>query len=153
MSGVRKVLLRLIEQGLVLNVPGGYLLQREHLAAPAVLLLAGMRSELLRRIGEFSDQQSMASMLLGVFGSFARRDGDASSDIDLLLVGDAAESVEHAGDLAERVRTWTGNACGVVALSSADVSRMHRKKDRILHEWANDVVVIRGDISALRGRR
>lgn len=39
-SGVRAVLLRMVGEGLVLEVPGGYVLNRDHLATPAVELLA-----------------------------------------------------------------------------------------------------------------
>ncbi len=89
---------------------GGYLLNRDHLAAPAVLVLAGMRSELLRRIGEFTDQWEVAPLLLGTFGSFARRDGDADSDIDFLLVAKAKNSDEQAGNLAVTAHTATRRA-------------------------------------------
>src|SRR4051794_10747130 len=52
--GVRDVLARLVEQGLVDRQEAGsallYTLNREHLAAPAVAVLAGMRSDLVRRL-------------------------------------------------------------------------------------------------------
>ncbi len=148
-SGVRSSALRLVSQGSVLAVPGGYLLNRDHLAAPAVLVLAGMRSELLRRIGEFTDQWEVAPLLLGTFGSFARRDGDADSDIDLLLVAKAKNSDEQAGNLAERVRAWTGNECHVMVLTPADITRMQRAKEGILKEWDQDLVMVRGSIGVL----
>ena len=97
LGGVRHALERLVEQGVVHRVPGGYSLNREHLASPAVVLLAGMRPELLGRIGEISDAWDTTPLLLGVFGSFARRDGDSESDIDLLLVTKAKDADEQAG--------------------------------------------------------
>jgi hypothetical protein len=41
-SGIRRVLLRLVSESVVHEVPGGYLLNREHLVAPAVELLANL---------------------------------------------------------------------------------------------------------------
>lgn len=49
-SGVRSVLLRMVEEGLVLEVHGGYVLNRDHVAAPAVMLLASLHGELANRI-------------------------------------------------------------------------------------------------------
>jgi len=152
LSGLRLALLRMVDQGVVLAVPGGYILNREHLAAPAVLLLTGMRSEFMRRIGELSDSWSTAPLLLGVFGSFARRDGDATSDIDLLLVTTAEDADEQAGELAERVHAWTGNQCHVMTLTPADIRRMRRNKERILAEWDRDLETVRGGLAELKGR-
>lgn len=49
-SGVRSVLLRMVDEGLVLEVPGGYMLNRDHIAAPAVEMLATLHGELTSRI-------------------------------------------------------------------------------------------------------
>ena len=152
LGGVRHALERLVEQGVVHRVPGGYSLNREHLASPAVVLLAGMRPELLRRIGEISDAWDTTPLLLGVFGSFARRDGDSGSDIDLLLVTKAKDADEQAGELSGRVRTWTGNQCHVMALTPTDISRMRRNKEGILKEWDRDLELIRGNSDVLKGR-
>ena len=151
-SGVRLTLLRLVEEGVVLQVPGGYILNREHLAAPAVVLLAGMRSELLRRIRMLVDEWEEEPLLVAAFGSFARRDGDTESDIDLLLVTKAKNADEQAGELSERVRAWTGNQCHVMALTHTDISRLRRNKEGILKEWERDLETIRGDSDVLKGR-
>lgn len=151
-SGVRLSLLRLVEEGAVLKVPGGYILNREHLAAPAVVLLAGMRSELLRRIEVLVNEWTVEPLLVAAFGSFARRDGGTQSDIDLLLVTKAKNADEQAGALSERVRAWTGNACHVMALTPADLSRMRNNKERILREWDRDLEPIRGSANVLKGR-
>ena len=149
-SGVRLALLRLVEDGVVLHAPGGYMLNREHLAAPAVVLLAQMRSELLHRIGTMVDEWEAEPLLVAAFGSFARRDGDAESDIDLLLVTRAKNADEQAGELSERVRAWTGNECHVMALTPADIRRMRRSKESILMEWDRDLEPIRGTCDVLK---
>lgn len=151
-SGIRLALLRLVHEGVVRRVPGGYILNREHLAAPAVALLAAMRSELLHRIEEFVGTWHVKPLLVAAFGSFARRDGDSDSDIDLLLVAEATNAEERAGDLSERVRAWTGNECHVLTLTPSDLRRMRRSREAILREWERDLEVICGDVHVITER-
>lgn len=150
-SGVRLALLRLVDEGVVHRVPGGYILNREHLAAPAVALLAAMRSELLRRIEAFVTTSDVKPLLVAAFGSFARRDGDSDSDIDLLLVTEAENAEELAGDLSERVRVWTGNECHVLTLTPLDLRRMRHNREALLQEWERDLEVICGDVQVIEG--
>ena len=149
-SGVREVLLRMIDVGLVDDVPGGFVLNREHVAAPAVAMLADLHGELVRRIRSTVDDWGGEVSLVGLFGSAARRDGDSSSDIDLLLVSDA----EGIDDLIDRltglVRSWTGNRAQVIGMSSAELRRLRRSKEPIVARWDAEVVVICGDRRALR---
>ena len=149
-SGVREVLLRMIEVGLVDDVPGGFVLNREHVAAPAVALLADLHGELVRRIRSTVDDWGGEVSLVGLFGSAARRDGDSSSDIDLLVVSDA----EGLDDLIERltgqVCSWTGNRAQVIGMPSAELRRLRRAKEPIVARWDAEVVVICGDRRALR---
>lgn len=151
LSGVRLSVLRLVDHGIVEALPGGYRLNREHLATPAIVALARMRAELLNRIGEVADGWGEAPALLGVFGSFARRDGDAHSDIDLLLVSEAQQAPEQAGMLSEQVRVWTGNPCHIIVLKSSDLVRMRRHREGILDQWHRDIEEIRGDVTVLAG--
>lgn len=148
-SGVRSVLLRLIDVGLVQEVPGGYVLNREHIAAPAVELLARLHGELARRIRSAVDEWPTQPELVGIFGSAARRDGDTSSDIDVLVVTDDPDVNEQVDALAERIRSWTGNRAQVVARSPSDLARMRTAGEPILSEWNRDLVVIAGNRSAL----
>ena len=149
-SGVREVLLRMIDVGLVDDVPGGFVLNREHVAAPAVAMLADLHGELARRIRAAVDDWGGEVSLVGLFGSAARRDGDSSSDIDLLLVSDA----EGIDDLIDRltglVRSWTGNRAQVIGMPSAELRRLRRAKEPIVARWDAEVVVICGDRRALR---
>jgi predicted nucleotidyltransferase len=153
LSGVRLVLMRLVATGIVLDVPGGYVLNRDHVAAPAVAALAELWGEVLTRVRDQVDEWEDAPALVGVFGSAARRDGDEGSDIDLLVVSDSAEVAERAAELAELVEQWTGNAAHVVTVSSKDLRRMRRAREAILAEWERDLVVITGSRDALRRAR
>ena len=151
-SGVRLALLRLASEGVVLQVPGGYILNQEHLAAPGVLALAGMRTDFLDRLREYVADQPDQPLLLGLFGSYARRDGDSDSDIDVLLVTQATDAAQLAGELSDNVRRWTGNSCHVVVLSLADVRRMRGTQEPILEAWGQDLLVVTGDSRVLEGQ-
>lgn len=152
-SGVRQVLVRMLTQGLVAEVPGGYVLNRDHVAAPAVELLANLHGALAGRIRSAAEAWPGQVLLAGLFGSAARRDGDASSDIDILVVSDDAALDEFADELAGWVRAWTGNPAQVVGLSTAELRRLRAAKEPIVAGWERDLVVLCGDRNALRARR
>ena len=131
--GIHNTLGRLTGQGIVSRRPAGraslYGLNREHLAAPYVIGLARLRDELLKRMG--SEVRSWAAPpVLGVlFGSGARRNHTAESDIDLLLVrpSDLPDDVwdDQTESLSDQVAAWTGNA----AASSPSPSRTSRSAE------------------------
>ena len=150
LSGIRKTLLRLAEQGVVNQVPGGYALNREHLAAGAISQLVNLRAEFTRRLTTFVDALPEAPALVGLFGSYARRDGDSDSDIDILIVTDAPGADGSAGELAALVHRWTGNSCHIVVLTTADVARMEAADEPILAQWRNDLLVVAGDSQVLQ---
>lgn len=148
-SGIRSVLLRMVDEGLVLEVPGGYVLNRDHIAAPAVELLASLHGELANRIRGAVEEWSVAPQLVGLFGSAARRDGDARSDIDVLVVSDDPDLDDRVDQLAEQIRRWTGNRGHVIGRSPKEIARLRRAKEPILAEWTRDLVVIEGERSSL----
>jgi DNA-binding GntR family transcriptional regulator len=88
--GVRKSLSRLVEQGIVRATEMGrnrvHELNREHVAAPVAEALAGLRLVLWKRFRSSLGAWNPKPAYGCVFGSAARGDGDAHSDIDLLLV-------------------------------------------------------------------
>jgi predicted nucleotidyltransferase len=88
--GIRRSLARLVEQGTVRATLMGrnqvHELNREHVAAAAAVVLAGLRTELWRRFREDLRAWRVRPIYACVFGSAARGDGDVSSDIDLVLV-------------------------------------------------------------------
>ncbi len=148
-SGVRSVLLRMVAEGLVRAVPGGYVLNRDHLAAPAVVALANLHGELTQRIRAAVDEWPIAPALVGLFGSAARRDGDPTSDIDLLVVSSDPDLDERAHDLSEQVRRWTGNRAQVIGRSPEEIARLRQAEEPIVAEWSRDLIVVAGDRSSL----
>ncbi|HSL57495.1 MAG TPA: nucleotidyltransferase domain-containing protein [Acidimicrobiales bacterium] len=148
-SGVRSVLLRMVDEGLVLEVPGGYVLNRNHLAAPAVELLASLHGELINRIRGAVGEWPILPALVGLFGSAARRDGDANSDIDVLVVSDDPDLDDRVDELADQIRRWTGNRAHVIGRTPTEITQLRRAKEPILAEWTRDLVVISGERTAL----
>lgn len=144
-SGVRDVLLRLVEDGLVHDVPGGFVLNRDHVAAAAVIALADLHGELARRIRATVEDWGGEVALVGLFGSAARRDGDRSSDIDLLVVSDAPDLEALIDRLIDEVPVWTGNRAQVVGLRSTELARLRRAGEAIVAHWEADLYAICGD--------
>lgn len=149
-SGTRRVLLRLVATGLVDEVPGGFVLNREHVAAPAVEALAELHGRLLERIRDAIEQWGGEVALAGLFGSAARRDGDETSDIDVVILSDDDGLDDLRDDLAAVIRQWTGNEAHVMGVDSTELRRLRREGEPIIREWERDLVVICGERRALQ---
>jgi predicted nucleotidyltransferase len=139
----------MVDEGLVLEVPGGYVLNRDHVAAPAVELLAGLHGELATRIRAATEAWPVAPALVGLFGSAARRDGDASSDIDVLIISDDPDLDDRVDELAEKIRRWTGNRPHVIGRAPNAVAALRKRREPILAEWTRDLLVLTGDRAVL----
>ena len=159
-SGALDALNRLTEQGLVQREEAGrallYTLNRDHLAAPAVETLANMRVELLRRIRATLEGWGTPPRHASMFGSAARGDGDAASDIDLFMVRRDDVNVENEeweaqlDNLAAEVRRWTGNRATISQAGETELSRMQRAKRPILDELRKDAITLFGtDLAAV----
>jgi hypothetical protein len=138
--GIRRCLARLVDQGLVRATSMGrnqvHELNRDHVAAPIADLFAGLRLELWGRLRAELSAWPAPPLYACVFGSAARSDGDAWSDIDVLLVhplligetnlagfGRISPAVWHeqVDRLRDLVQQWTGNPLQAIDLS--------------IHEW------------------
>jgi len=154
-AGVRKVLGRLVEQGLVHVSEAGasllYVANRDHVAWPAVESLATLRRLLFDRIGTAIAGWEIKPLHVSVFGSAARGDGDTRSDIDLFVIRPArtAEDSEpwasQIDRLREAVASWTGNACQVFQLDMNRLAEHAAVSDRLLDEWRRDAITLYGD--------
>jgi predicted nucleotidyltransferase len=151
---VNASLRRLSEEGLVRAEEAGnaylYTFNREHLAAPAVELLADVRAELERRLrGEIAGWQ-VAPVHLSIFGSAARGDGDSASDIDIFVVrprdvpDDDPNWREQLDQLSDRIRVWTGNHAALSEVSAADVRRLRRERPPVVEELRRDAITLAG---------
>jgi predicted nucleotidyltransferase len=97
-----------------------------------------------------AQEWTLAPASLVLFGSAARRDGDADSDIDLLLVrNDATDTDDEtwAGQrhtLARDLERWTGNTVQIVDLSESELAKAVRRKEPLISGLRADGIVLAG---------
>jgi predicted nucleotidyltransferase len=153
-AGVRNVLNRLVDQGIVRAHPAGsaylYGVNREHVAWAAVTALAGLRAELLSRLVSEFGTWELRARCAALFGSAARGEGDEDSDIDILVLHTkrADENTDtwqaQLDRLRELVHVWTGNDCQLYDIQEDEILRMIAKRDPLLAEWRRDAVPLAG---------
>jgi predicted nucleotidyltransferase len=139
-----RVMPRLVELGIVdrFEVPPAsqFVLARDNVAAQLLLELADSRSIALRQIGEAASAISPDAVSVIAFGSFARGDAGAESDIDLVVVraDDVDDDDERWADSIDvwrrLVRAITGNDVEIV---EATVSEAARKLRGQFEFWGN----------------
>ncbi len=155
-EGVRKVLARLAEQGVVLvETPTRYpiyRLNREHLAAPHIEGLSQLRAELFDRIRTEVSGWEVEPVHAGLFGSFARGTATSDSDIDVLLVrprkmapGEEVAWLEQIDRLDRRIQAWTGNAAQIIDVTPKTLGRMSRENDPLVNSWRVDDIPVFGE--------
>lgn len=129
--GIAKVLDRLVTQGIVeqthVGRPHLYRLNREHLAAEAIVALATQKSQLIERLQVALGAWPIAPVYAALFGSSARGDHTTASDIDIFIVRPDREE-EDAWDeqvalLSATASRWTGNDTRVISFSASQVQR------------------------------
>jgi predicted nucleotidyltransferase len=153
-SGVLAALERLGDQGIIDREEAGraflFTLNRDHLAAPAVVLLANLREELFHRIRSAVNGWNVKAHHLSLFGSAARGNGDVDSDIDLFVVRfgavDSQEPVwrEQLDLLSWQVERWTGNPARVVEVEERDLVRLRKERPPVVDELVADAVSLFG---------
>ena len=153
-AGIWRAAARLVVQGLVVAEEHAgitlYTANREHLAWPAIEALVSIRSRLLERITELVAAWPIAPLHVSLFGSAARRDGDAASDIDVLIVrpdsvGDDDDAwASQVGALRDAVSAWTGNRCQVFDVRLAQFAEQVRSGDPLVDSWRRDGIHLFG---------
>lgn len=154
-TGVQHVLDRLVDQGLVERKEAGpaflYLLNRDHLLAPAVERMAEARVELVHRLREHIGGWEIPVAHASLFGSAARGDGDSHSDIDLFIVRSAGVDADDSAwrgqveSIAESVRRWTGNHAGIAEISASELPRLRADRPPIVEEVGAEAIDLAGE--------
>ncbi|HYN32183.1 MAG TPA: nucleotidyltransferase domain-containing protein [Ilumatobacteraceae bacterium] len=154
--GVRKVLNRLVEQGIVNADQVGrtlsYRLNRDHLAAAPIVQLAHLDAALVERIRTAVTTWDQAPLLVMLFGSAATGRMRVDSDIDVFVVGhepgDASDLWRaQISELELDIRRWTGNDARVLAYTVDDLTHTN---DVVVDDIARDGILIAGDRALLR---
>jgi len=157
--GVRKAAERLVDQGIVVKQQVGrakiYRLNRRHIAAPYVEGLAELRATLIKRLGEAFDSWEEPPLAGFLFGSVARGEASADSDLDLLLVrplGVDEDSLVwqlQVSQLAREATEWTGNDARVHEFGEDELD--DRAVGRLVEDVIEHGVELFGSRRRLRG--
>lgn len=157
--GVRRSLARLVEQGVVRATEMGrnrvHELNRDHVAAPVAEALADLRLELWRRFRGTLGHWNPRPLYGCVFGSAARGDGDAQSDIDVLLVrapvSGETDPRRRSGGPAEAVAGYAPEFMAI-QLTERQAARWNRQVDqlhRLVSGWTGNPLQVL-EMSALQ---
>ncbi|MFF1829006.1 nucleotidyltransferase domain-containing protein [Paenarthrobacter sp. NPDC058040] len=117
LAGVRKALVRLVEQGIVVEKLAGrthtYSLNQDHLLADYVKSMASAKELLSERTKQTVRAWEFRPIVVTIFGSAVRNDMRTDSDIDLFIaLPDAVDELQaetRIADLAAGLSAWTGN--------------------------------------------
>ncbi len=158
-AGVRKSVKRLVRQGLVRANPVGnavlYELNRDHLAAPAVIELVNATSRLVERAQVELSHWTSPVLCALLFGSAARGEMNPESDLDIFLFYDDEGSIEdpqwqlQLENFRSRIVAWTGNDARIILMSQEDFRNQLTSKDPLLQAVVRDGVLLYGARRAL----
>ncbi len=123
-SGVRKACARLSAQGIVLQRRVGhadvYQLNREHIAADAVIAIAELRDTFVDRLSAHLSNWQQPCAYAALFGAATRRSMGGKTDIDVFIVRPHAVDESdpqwrgQVDSLRARIKDWTGNGTRVL---------------------------------------
>ena len=149
-----RVMPRLVELGIVdrHEVPPAsqFLIVRDCVVNQLLLALADARSIALRQIGEAVSAISPEPVSVVAFGSFARGEADAHSDIDLAVVraddvDDDDEGWAESIDAWRRqVRTLTGNDVEIIEATASEATRKLRGRSELWRNIKRHGIVVYG---------
>ncbi|MGI8663081.1 MAG: nucleotidyltransferase domain-containing protein [Acidimicrobiales bacterium] len=132
----------------------------EHLAARAVSFLVDAGRTVVEELRRTATEIKPLPASVIVFGSFARREADATSDIDVVVVRPRTIDEDQARwrasldcwrDGAQRL---TGNRIEIVEVSEVDFARLLRSRKPFWLDVQRDGIVLAGrSLDALKGRR
>ena len=151
---VSRVLPGLVELGLVdrREAPPSSLfrLVPEHVAAGPLVALARGRDGVIAEMGKAASALPVVPESVIVFGSFARGEADAESDIDAVFVrpGSIDESDEAWADSVEhwrsRIGQVSGNPVEVLEVGSVEISARLSSRQLVWNDIHRDGLVVHG---------
>lgn len=127
-----------------------YRINTDHLAMPAVRALLHLDEQLRSRLVEQVAGWQRQPESVVVFGSVARGQATAASDIDLLVVRPNAVEPDEASwegqvaELSHRIGRWTGRPASVIEMSRQEASDGFASREPFLVEADRDGWLIAG---------
>jgi predicted nucleotidyltransferase len=162
-DGVRRALVRLADQGIVLHRRAGraglYQLNRDHLAAAAVIDLASLKDQLLARCRERLASWQLPARYVALFGSAAHGHMHLDSDLDILVVrpdrvdADADVWRRQLSTLASDLHAWTGNEARILELADSEAAAGVAAGERVLLDIASGGIHLAGPLRYLSASR
>jgi predicted nucleotidyltransferase len=157
-----RVLPGLVELGVLerREVPPSSLFRfvQDHVASRAILALAHATDTVIDELGDLAASLLVPPVSVVVFGSFARREADAESDIDLLVVrpGDVDEDEEKWATSMERLRIdgrhLSGNPLEVLEVGASEVAALLKSRRPLWADIRRDGRLVHGlPLDDLRG--
>ena len=148
-----RIVPRLVELGVVerRDVPPAVLVKlvREHLAARAVLALADLRHAFLDELRESAGRLDPVPVNVTLFGSFARGDDDAQSDIDVIVVRPSSLSddlswSESLGGWETYVRRISGNAVNRIEVVEHELPKLMKSRRPLWQAIRREGIALQG---------
>lgn len=137
-----------------------FALVEDHVAARAVRALSRARDAVLEELGALARKVDPIPVSVVVFGSFARGEADAASDLDVVMIrpGGVGEDDEPWGSSVEAWRTaarrLTGNPVQVLEIDESAVAGRLRRPTSLWVDVIRDGITVCGSpLGELRSRR
>ena len=152
-QGTRNALQRLVQHGIVLSEPIGnqtvYIFNRQHLLADALLNIAQAKRNFLSALHGMISAWQVQPLTVQLFGSAARNEMAADSDIDIFLGwpddADENEIDARSAELTHQASLWTGNDVRLLQYAASEVA-----PSAIFTEIMRDGLNVAGDPNWLR---
>ncbi|HEU0250022.1 MAG TPA: nucleotidyltransferase domain-containing protein [Solirubrobacteraceae bacterium] len=132
MQGIRNTAERLTREGIVSRRIAGnthlYRLNREHVAAKSIEVLASLPERVVKGLREAISGWVQPPALAFLFGSAATGNATADSDVDLLIVRpsginpDSLPWTRQLADLQAQATAWTGNDTRILEYGEEEMS-------------------------------
>jgi predicted nucleotidyltransferase len=159
LPSVRSALRRLLDLDIVIAIGAGRTmvceLRQDHPLVPALVSLFQAEQEqsvaVLRAVRKAAGRLRPTPWAVWLYGSVARGEDHAVSDVDIALITDSSEPSAQADALRGAVaRTHAARAerVSVITMAPADVRRAVREKAPFWENLRRDAVVLHGDAPA-----
>jgi predicted nucleotidyltransferase len=125
-----------------------YTVNRHHVLWMPLEEILAAPARLEQAIAELVRDRTQGRATVAIFGSVARRDSDASSDIDIaLVVADGEDPLQIdslVDELRERVEQLSGNKAQIVEVSEQQLGNMVAHRDPLAVAWADEALTLAG---------
>jgi hypothetical protein len=154
LAHVARVVPRLVDLGVVerRDVPPAVLVRlvADNLAVRVLLALADLRHALLDELRESARLLDPSPVNVTVFGSFARGDDDAASDIDVVVVRPIAISEDDTA-WSESIARWevharqmSGNAVNRIEVPEDEVAKLMKSRRPLWQAIRREGIALQG---------